>query len=245
MASAITLEHCIFCGEEEVSEEHIVATWVLRAFARSRRPAPGFAGTFTAPDTLKVEAAEPLQTAGVTCKRCNNGWLSLIDSDAAQVLKPLIRGESEVELDTAGQSAFAAWIYKCALIFDAAQHGPSGEFGSLRAGFMESRLAGPRCVIYAGSAGAPAPFELPGLEERLGLRLFGVRTANGTVRLEVDGQVSEIPIPGYQVMLGSLCAYLGGPVPPIAPESFVGFAQVWPAREEPVVVRPWLVGGDN
>ncbi len=245
MASAITLEQCVFCGEEDVSEEHIVAAWVLRAFARSRRPASGFAGTFTTPDTLKVEAAEPVQTAAVTCKGCNNGWLSLIDNDAARVLKPLIRGESEVTLDTAGQSAFAAWIYKCALIFDAAQHGPGGELASLRAGFMQSRLAGPGSQIYAGPAGPPAPFELPGVKDRLGLRLFGVRTANGTVRLEVNGQVSEIPIPGYQLMLGSLCAYLGGQVPPIAPESLVGFAQVWPAHAEPVVVRPWLVAGDN
>jgi hypothetical protein len=45
-------------------------------------------------------------------------------------------------------------------------------------------------------------------------------------------------------MLGDLCAYLGGEISPIAPESLVGFEQVWPAREEPVIVRPWLVGGD-
>jgi hypothetical protein len=245
MANAITLEQCVFCGGKEMSEEHIVAGWVLRAFVRSRKPGPGFAGTFTAPDMLRVEAAEPVQTAEVTCKGCNNGWLSLIDNAAAQVLKPLIRGESDVELDTAGQTAFAAWIYKCALIFDAAQHGAGGELASLRTGFMESGLAGPGCVIYAGPAGAPAPFELPGLETRFGLRLFGVRPANGTVRLEINGQVSEIPIPGYQVLLGNLCAYLGGQVPPIAPESLVGFEQVWPAREEPVVVRPWLVGGNS
>jgi hypothetical protein len=245
MSSAITLERCIFCGDQEIGEEHIIADWVLRAFVRSRKPDKSLAGTFTAPGQLKVEAAKPVQTAAVTCKSCNNDWLSLIDNNAARVLKPLIRGESEVELDTAGQGAFAAWIYKCALIFDAAQHGVDGELASLRTGFMESRLAGPGCVIYAGPTGAPAPFELPGVEEKLGLRLFGVRSANGTVRLEINGQVSEIPIPGYQVLLGNLCAYLGGQVPPIAPESLVGFEQVWLARDEPVVVRPWLVGGDN
>ncbi len=241
MPSAITLKRCIFCGAKEVSEEHIIAAWAFRAFARSRKPDRSFAGMFAAPDQLKVEAVEPIQTAGVTCKLCNNDWLSLIDNDAAGVLKPLIRGESEVELDTAGQTAFAAWIYKCALIFDAAQHGASGELASLRAGFMESRLAGPGCVIYAGSAGAPAPFKLPGLEEKFGLRLFGIRPANGAVRLEINGHVSEISIPGYQVLLGNLCAYLGGQIQPIAAESLVGFEQVWLARDEPVVVRPWLV----
>jgi hypothetical protein len=175
----------------------------------------------------------------------NDGGVNLslfIDNDAARVLKPLIQGESEVALDAAGQSAFAAWIYKCALIFDAAEHGADGELATLRAGFMESRLAGPGCVMFAGSTVAPAPFELPGLKEKLGLRLFGVRPVNGTVRLNINGQASEIPIPGYQVLLGNLCVYLGGQVPPITPESLVGFEQVWPARDEPVVVRPWLVG---
>jgi hypothetical protein len=161
------------------------------------------------------------------------------------VLKPLIRGESEAELNAAGQTAFAAWISKCAMIFDAAQHGAGGELASLRTGFMDSRLAAPGCVIYAGSMGAPAPFELPGLEQTLSLRLFGVRPANGTMRLDFNGQVSEIPIPGYQVLLGNLCAYVGGRVQPIAAESLVGFEQVWPAREEPVLVRPWLVGGNS
>lgn len=106
MTSAITLEQCIFCGDEEVSEDQlspaIIAAWALRAFGRNRKPDRGFAGTFTAADTLKVEAAKPVQTAGVTCRPCNNGWLSLIDNDAARVLKPLIRGESEVELDREG-----------------------------------------------------------------------------------------------------------------------------------------------
>jgi len=245
VASAIILEQCIFCGGTEMSEEHIVADWVLRAFVRSRKPGPGLAGTFTAPDTLRVEAAEPVQTAEVTCKDCNNGWLALIDNAAAQVLKPLIRGESDVELDTDGQTAFAAWIYKCALIFDAAQHGADGELSSLRAGFLDSRLAGPRSVIYAGPTEAPTPLELPGLEQKLSLRLFAVRPANGTMRLDFNGQVSEIPIPGYQVLLGNLCVYLGGQVQPIAAESLVGFEQMWPAREEPVVVRPWLVGGSS
>jgi len=244
MASAIILKHCIFCSGQDMSEEHIVAHWVMRAFAKSRKATGGLAGTFTAPGHLKVEAAEPVQTARVTCKGCNNGWLAKIDDDAAQVLKPLIRGESEVELDTGGQAAFAAWIFKCALIFDAAEHGPDGELASLRGGFMESTLAPPGCVIYTGPAAAPAPFELPGLPEPLGLRLFGVRTANGTVRLDINGEVSEIPIPGYQVMLGDLCAYLGGQVAPIAPKPLIGFERVWPAREEPVIVRPWLVGGD-
>jgi hypothetical protein len=103
------------------------------------------------------------------------------------------------------------------LIFDAAQHGADGKLASLREGFMESKQAGPGCIMYAGSAGAPEPFELPGLKEKLSFRLFGVQRVNGTVRLTVNGETSEIPIPGYQILLGNLCVYLGGQVAPIAP----------------------------
>lgn len=54
--------------------------------------------------------------------------------------------------------------------------------------------------------------------------MFGVRPANGTMRLTVDvqnedgtvtpGTPTSIPIPGYQVMLGGLNAYLVGGSPP-------------------------------
>lgn len=42
------------------------------------------------------------------------------------------------------------------------------------------------------------------------------------------GSPTSIPIPGYQVMLGGLYAYLGGRVSPIAPESLEGFVRIWP-----------------
>jgi hypothetical protein len=91
---------------------------------------------------------------------------------------------------------------------------------------------------------------LPEVPEVAELRMFGVRPISGTMRLTVnvqnpDGTVSpgsptSIPIPGYQVMLGGLYAYLGGRVSPIAPESLEGFVQIWPAGSEPVTVSPAL-----
>jgi hypothetical protein len=251
MASARALERCIFCLDTDMTEEHVVADWALRAFLKRRRAETGLAGTFVAADALKVEAAEAVDTAKVTCTGCNNGWLSQVDQAAAGVLKPLIRGENAVTLDAAGQSAFAAWIFKCTLIFDAAHHDREGEFASLREGFMASRQAPPGCVIWAGPAGAPLPLDLDGAPDGIGLRLFGVRAVNGVLRLKLDvaqpgsktteGEYSEIPIPGYQVMLASLCAYLGGQVPPISAASLERFVQVWPARQQPLVVTPWLV----
>lgn len=198
---------------------------------------------------MHISAEEPIATAKVLCRSCNNEWISRIDSAAADVLKPLIRGEETVTLGRAGQAAFAAWIYKSALVFDAAVNGDSGELASLRDGFRTSREAGPGCVIYAGPA-PPTPISLPGVPEVAGLRMFGVRPISGTMNLEIDvqnpdgtvtsGHRTVIPIPGYQVMLGGLYAYLGGRVAPITEESLEGFVQVWPALSEPVTVSPFL-----
>lgn len=252
MASLHQPDGCIFCGSPELTEEHLIAAWVFRAFHRSRRPPAGFGGTFVGPGELHISAEEPIATANVLCRSCNNEWISRIDAAAADVLKLLIRGEESVTLERAGQAALAAWIYKSALVFDAAINGEDGDLASLREGFRASREAGPGCVIYAGPA-PPAPVNIPGVPEVAGLRMFGVRPISGTMNLEINvqnpdgtvtpGRRTAIPIPGYQVMLGGLYAYLGGRVAPITEESLKGFVQVWPARSEPVTVSPFLLHG--
>jgi hypothetical protein len=249
MASLHQPDACIFCGSLDLTEEHLIADWVFRAFHRSRRYPSGFGGTFLGPGELHISPEEPIATAKVLCRSCNNEWISRIDTAAADVLKPLIRGEETVTLNRAGQEAFAAWIYKSALVFDAAVNGESGELAPLRDGFRASREAGPGCVIYAGPA-PPNPISLPGIPEVAGLRLFGVRPISGTMNLKIDiqnpdgtvtpGRRTAIPIPGYQVMLGGLYAYLGGRMAPITEESLEGFVQAWPARSEPVTVSPFL-----
>jgi hypothetical protein len=243
------LDECIFCSDSDMTEEHLIAAWVLRAFHRQRKPDAGLSGSFVGPGQMRLSSEEPISTAKVVCRSCNNEWLSVLDNAAAEVLKPPIRGDDAVTLDREGQAVFAAWIYKCALIFDAAANGNDGDLVPLREGFQTSHKAGPGCVMYAGPA-TPAPFTLPEVPEVAELRMFGVRPISGTMRLTVDiqnpdgsvtpGSPTSIPIPGYQVMLGGLYAYLGGRVSPIAPESLEGFVQIWPAAPEPVTVSPAL-----
>jgi hypothetical protein len=94
------------------------------------------------------------------------------------------------------------------------------------------------------------PFSLPKAPQVTGLQMFGVRPIRGTLRLTFDVQnpdgtvtsdsPTSIPIPGYQVMLGGLYAYLGGRVFPITPESLEGFVQIWPVSPESVTVSPAL-----
>lgn len=239
-----------------MTEEHLVADWAHRAFARARKPISMLRGTFVGPGQMTLTADEPVITAKVICRSCNNEWLSGIDDAAARVLKPLIRGEHAVVLDRVGQAAVAAWIYKCALIFDATEHGPNGELASLRAGFMASRLAGPGSVIFAGPAASPPSVSVVAPATTVNLWMLGIRPATGKMHLTINvadadgglissGTPTELPIPGYQIMVGALWAYLGGQISPVAPEALRGFEQVWPSREDPVTLQAAsLITGD-
>ncbi len=241
------LDRCVFCDGTETTEEHLIADWAHRAFARKRKPDSSLRGAFVGPDQLRVAPGDSMHTAKVVCRACNNGWLSQTDNAAARVMRPLIRGEREVDLDRTGQDAVAAWLYKSALIFDAADHGYDGPLATLRPIFKKSRLAGPGCTIYVGPAIKPPSVEVGTPPTTVNLWMLGIRPANGMMRLTMNVQNSDgtvtpgapraIPIPGYQIMVGALCAYLGGRVPPITPESLEGFVQIWPARDETVRVR--------
>ncbi|MDP2712551.1 MAG: hypothetical protein Q8O56_15150 [Solirubrobacteraceae bacterium] len=244
------LDRCVFCDAIGVTEEHLIADWAYRAFVRKRRLHDELflRGRFVGPGQLQMHSeSEAIPTAKVVCGPCNNGWMSGIDQAASRVLRPLIRGEREAVLDPDGQAAAAAWIFKSALILDVADHGIGGPLASLRPAFAESRMAPPGCVIYAGPAGAPPSLTVGDPPTTVNLWMLGVRPANGRMRVtgsvrHPDGTITsgvprDIPIPGYQVMVGAFWAYVGGHLPPVTPESLVGFEQVWPVQEVPVTFR--------
>ena len=221
----VQLPTCIFCASDDVSQEHLVADWALRGYARKRKP-PMSTAYFVGQRIVAISDEDPILTAGVTCQACNTGWIKAIDDAASAVLKPLIRGERTIELDKGDQAVVAAWVFKTALICDAAQNHLGGDLAPLRAQFARERGAPPGCVIYVGPA-APA---IAGRH-----RAFGVRRLNGKVRLavvsadETERRTGKpIAIPGYLVMLGALDAILGGRLSPVTADSLHGFAQVWP-----------------
>lgn len=170
-----------------MTEEHIVADWVLRAFLRSRTRRSDLGGSLIGPNEVWITPGEAISTARVVCRRCNNEWLSGLDNAAAQALKPLIRGRTDVVLGAEAQSAVSAWIFKCALIFDASQCGESGPLSTLRSGFAQERLAPPGSTICAGPA-PQMPFTIDGIPEIAGLTCFGVRPTSGIANVSIKSQ---------------------------------------------------------
>ncbi len=234
---------CIFCGSDDLSEEHLIADWVFRAFARSRRPGPLFKGVMAEDSELRAMSGDPILTARVVCQNCNNGWMATIDRAAAEALKPLIQGRNTVTLDHDAQAAVAAWIFKSALTFDAAWKGDGGALVTSRPDFMATKAAPAGCTIYVGPA-VPTPFTVQGLPEIAGLALFGVDETQApmNVTLNIEGtdgvHISHltIPMPGYVVRLGRLHAIISGVRGPIVPAKGQGFVRVWPAGDSPINV---------
>jgi hypothetical protein len=233
----------MYCGDADMTEEHIVADWVFRAFARSRRPRSGFNGTFVGTTEMRMQVGEARSTAEIVCRRCNNEWMSAIDEAAAHALKPLIQGRTVVELDPAAQSAVAAWIFKSALTFDAIDHGDAGKLASLRQEFAATKLAPPGTHICVGPAPA-VPFRVEGFPEVAGLALFGVRSTPGAVNVTIETKNADgtpggtlqatIPSPGWTVMLGRINAIISGRRAPIIPTPEWNFQTVWPTSPESV-----------
>lgn len=237
------VRRCIFCGSEDLSEEHLIADWVFRAFARSRNPGPLFRGLMADGNQLHLEGGDPILTARVVCQACNNGWMSGIDRAAAEALKPLIQGRSTVTLNGDAQAAVAAWIYKSALTYDAFQNGDAGRLVTSRPGFMATRAAPAGCTIYLGPA-VPTPFMIEGAPEVAGLALFGVDETQAPMNMTLKIQSPDgvhvshlsIPMPGYVIRLGRLHAIISGVRGPIVPTPDQGFACIWPVTASPATV---------
>jgi hypothetical protein len=117
---------CIFCGGEgRRSGEHVVPLWIDQFFSQlpPTRANPGgkrMTQRFTPALDAGVPAREwdsdgpDLKTNSV-CERCNNGWLSDLETTASGLVGPLVLGDPTT-LDAAGQRTIATWGYKTALL---------------------------------------------------------------------------------------------------------------------------------
>lgn len=232
---------CIFCESEDLSAEHFVADWVLRAFHRSRDTSNAIGGRFVGASELRIESGKPVSTAAVVCRHCNNTWMSQLDEAASRILKPVVRGEQDtLELGSADQSVIAAWAFKSVLVFDATQGKQS--MATLRAPFAENVQAPPGCLVLLGPP-SKAPLEIPDIPEVAGLAMFGVREFKGVANVNATIHTaneppktmrSRLPTPGYMVMLGRAQIHVSGLRAPVIKPGTQGFVQVWPAREETV-----------
>ena len=234
------LEACIFCSSDDISQEHLVSEWMLRAFAKSKRP--DLRTTHFLSQTLVTTINEdPMVKAGLTCHDCNGGWIKDIDDASAAVMKPLVRSEHAVELDDAGQLTVANWLFKSLLLWDALDKDANGlpsDMVTLREPFRRDIRAPPGIVFMVG----PGPPLIGGR-----FQPFGVLRLEGNIQIKVvggtgpPGPPSNVKIPGWRIAMGGIDAVAGGlRMPPVDVGALVasGFVQLWPLLGQPVRIIP-------
>lgn len=110
---------CIFCGKTgRRSREHIHPKWMRRHFPNTR-PKTTHSVRHRDEAIKDGKLARPgdffAQTLRVVCARCNNGWMSQLQTEAKPYLERLIEGDWE-NFDAIGRSIVARWAVMYAMV---------------------------------------------------------------------------------------------------------------------------------
>ena len=106
-------KHCIFCGSQPTTREHVWADWLKQYI-----PKTSVNYSYLSATSHKTHTEYTRKTVGgdlrsrrlqVVCQPCNNGWMSLLQERAKPLLLPLLKGEITV-FDVNQQQVLAAWI---------------------------------------------------------------------------------------------------------------------------------------
>jgi hypothetical protein len=117
---------CIFCNrnDSKPSKEELLAKWFAREF-------PGATWQVTR-EKGGGQSAVTFSTRGhfgavsrKACERCNNTWMSRLESHAKPILKSMMHGEQTI-LSRDDQLTLARWMTKSAVVYDT--HGTINEY---------------------------------------------------------------------------------------------------------------------
>ncbi|MFN2405717.1 MAG: hypothetical protein ABR594_06655 [Pyrinomonadaceae bacterium] len=132
-----TYKTCIFCNRNDSrpTNEDIFADWIAREF-----PNPSLTwetSTREGPILYKSKRNKIGLKSNRVCQRCNNGWMSQLESAAKPVLSPLIHGRKRI-LSLHNQLTITKWFAKTAAMFDAHIKGKTYFTQSERQAIMSS-----------------------------------------------------------------------------------------------------------
>ena len=116
--------HCIFCGADADSREHLFPDWLNDLIIVDGADAHHFLilGGELAEQRQYGARNVASQTAKVVCRSCNNGWMSTLESDAKPSLGRMI-ANGKTRLNVRQQLIVARWAIKTAMVAESAQYG--------------------------------------------------------------------------------------------------------------------------
>jgi hypothetical protein len=224
---------CLFCGASEVTEEHLIAAWLFRAVQRTRRPRINILRQNRTSGEFQDYYGIRQDTAEVSCRSCNNGWMSRLDNAAAEALKPLVRGEASVLLNSKQQDAVAAWAVKTIMVNDLPLTGGNSLLRAHAPALRREERPPAFVEIWHGP---------PSLTLADGFAAVGVLPHDGTLVLGAGSDAQTVSLRAWSLMLG-YCDLLVRPLFRWIPldDPPPRFERFWPAREAAVQLKPCRV----
>jgi hypothetical protein len=150
---------CIFCGGGGMSKEHLFPNWLRVKFPRDGRQKLTQAGADWG--SHEDKRASPVITLGrqrqghlgsmkfrVVCQKCNNRWMSQLESRAQRTILDLIDGRA-FELTEDAQSTLAVWAVMKTMIMEAGRKSPIPISQEERAKLKETLLPPGRWCVFA------------------------------------------------------------------------------------------------
>jgi len=105
---------CIFCGGRPLTREHIWADW-FRAYLPRTLPFYHSGRIVLNEDNTQTHNAKRIsgdpksRKLRIVCNRCNNEWMSGLQTETKPILVPLLRGQ-QITLSEPRQRQLATWV---------------------------------------------------------------------------------------------------------------------------------------
>ena len=145
----MALRRCVFCGDPAKSIEDAIPRWLLKHHRHLYGGGTVKRRWGALDDPLRVRVGEwdgLAITVRSVCAPCNNGWLSLLETEALTLLRPIMSGLA-VTLHNSDQRTLAFWAVKTAITIQEANRSlalpiPSEHVASV----YQERLAKPHTL---------------------------------------------------------------------------------------------------
>ncbi len=148
---------CVFCNRNDSppSKEDVIPKWIAREFPNAR---------FHFRDEENDRTFGTVGHFGITtrapCERCNNGWMSHLESKVQPFLTPMLHGMSTA-LSPTTQLLLSRWLIKTAIMFDMRHSDRASYFTVDECRALMRSLTVPRdtqmfLAVYLGKKGVTA-----------------------------------------------------------------------------------------
>lgn len=112
-------EHCIFCGGERLTKEHLWPAWMRNVLGPSISSSHSYAtgGPLRLRKITDRTGSIQSRKLRIVCAHCNNGWMSRLQSNVKDILVPLIRGQ-HILLNDADHHRISAWAMMFTMVLE-------------------------------------------------------------------------------------------------------------------------------